>query len=159
MYPNFTNSSNTRCDASSLRVQPGRLRCRDYPVSQKLYKKIKKRNIHRYPAPLFSKQNKKYCTTVLQLIIIIRLKCIIIWENIHVLDFVLTWTPSEQWNNHPRSQLARQSQPAMSATVSNIVFDDIFTILDINKEGKKFDRGPRDLTSFLPWTITSHRHY
>ena len=29
----------------------------------------------------------------------------------------------------------------MSATVSNIVFDDIFTINAIDKEGKKFDRG------------------
>jgi hypothetical protein len=30
----------------------------------------------------------------------------------------------------------------MAATVSSIVFDDIFTINAIDKEGKKFDRGP-----------------
>jgi len=30
----------------------------------------------------------------------------------------------------------------MSAAVSSIVFDDIFTISDIDKEGRKFDRGP-----------------
>lgn len=29
----------------------------------------------------------------------------------------------------------------MSAPTSNIVFDDIFTINGIDKEGKKFDRG------------------
>jgi hypothetical protein len=29
----------------------------------------------------------------------------------------------------------------MSSTTSNIVFDDIFTINGIDKEGKKFDRG------------------
>ena len=32
--------------------------------------------------------------------------------------------------------------PIMSAAVSSIVFDDIFTISDIDKEGRKFDRGP-----------------
>jgi hypothetical protein len=31
----------------------------------------------------------------------------------------------------------------MAANSSNIVFDDIFTIHDIDKEGKKFDRGPQ----------------
>jgi len=30
----------------------------------------------------------------------------------------------------------------MAAAVSSIVFDDIFTIDAIDKEGKKFDRGP-----------------
>jgi hypothetical protein len=30
----------------------------------------------------------------------------------------------------------------MAAAVSSIVFDDIFTINAIDKEGKKFDRGP-----------------
>lgn len=29
----------------------------------------------------------------------------------------------------------------MASLTSNIVFDDIFTIKAINKEGKKFDRG------------------
>ena len=29
----------------------------------------------------------------------------------------------------------------MTSNASNIVFDDIFTINDIDKEGKKFDRG------------------
>ena len=29
----------------------------------------------------------------------------------------------------------------MTSTVSNIVFDDIFTINAIDKEGKKFERG------------------
>ena len=44
----------------------------------------------------------------------------------------------------------------MSATVSNIVFDDIFTINDIDKEGKKFDRGPSFLALFPVLTITSY---
>ena len=43
----------------------------------------------------------------------------------------------------------------MSAAVSSIVFDDIFTINAIDKEGKKFDRGLSSLSSFV-LTITSH---
>jgi hypothetical protein len=31
----------------------------------------------------------------------------------------------------------------MAASASNIVFDDMFTISAIDKEGKKFDRGRR----------------
>jgi hypothetical protein len=31
----------------------------------------------------------------------------------------------------------------MAASSSNIVFDDMFTLSGIDKEGKKFDRGPR----------------
>ena len=44
----------------------------------------------------------------------------------------------------------------MSAAVSSIVFDDIFTINAIDKEGKKFDRGLSSLSSFRLTTITSH---
>jgi DNA-directed RNA polymerases I, II, and III subunit RPABC3 len=43
----------------------------------------------------------------------------------------------------------------MSAAVSSIVFDDIFTINAIDKEGKKFDRGLSSLSSFR-LTITSY---
>lgn len=38
----------------------------------------------------------------------------------------------------------------MSSNASNIVFDDIFTIQAIDKEGKKFDRGMS--SNALPWT-------
>ena len=31
----------------------------------------------------------------------------------------------------------------MASNTSNVLFDDIFTINDIDKEGKKFDRGVR----------------
>jgi hypothetical protein len=31
--------------------------------------------------------------------------------------------------------------PLMASLTSNIVFDDIFAIKEINKDGKKFDRG------------------
>jgi hypothetical protein len=37
----------------------------------------------------------------------------------------------------------------MASTSSSIVFDDIFTTDDIDKDGKKFDRGPD-----LPMRIT-----
>jgi len=49
----------------------------------------------------------------------------------------------------------------MSATISSIVFDDIFTISDIDKEGIKFDRGPMspvqslDEIKYLPKRLTS----
>jgi hypothetical protein len=36
----------------------------------------------------------------------------------------------------------------MAATSSSIVFDDIFTIESIDKEGKKFDRGPSQFNDF-----------
>jgi hypothetical protein len=42
-----------------------------------------------------------------------------------------------------RARLFVCSLPAMAASASNIVFDDMFTISAIDKEGKKFDRGPR----------------
>jgi len=35
-----------------------------------------------------------------------------------------------------------QCPPGMANTSSSIIFDDIFTINAIDKEGKKFDRGP-----------------
>jgi hypothetical protein len=35
----------------------------------------------------------------------------------------------------------------MATTVSSVVFDDIFTINAIDKEGKKFDRGIRSFES------------
>ncbi len=35
------------------------------------------------------------------------------------------------------------SLTSMASAASNIVFDDIFTISSIDKEGKKFDRGQR----------------
>lgn len=39
------------------------------------------------------------------------------------------------------SHLILPSFPPMATTSSNIVFDDIFTLNAIDKEGKKFDRG------------------
>jgi len=52
------------------------------------------------------------------------------------------------------------NDPIMSAAVSSIVFDDIFTISDIDKEGRKFDRGPifpvQSLDEMKMFTQTRH---
>jgi len=40
-----------------------------------------------------------------------------------------------------RVGLAANCESIMATTVSSVVFDDIFTINAIDKEGKKFDRG------------------
>jgi len=42
----------------------------------------------------------------------------------------------------------------MSAPAANIVFDDIFTISDIDKEGKKFDRGLVLPSAWMPDFLT-----
>ena len=40
---------------------------------------------------------------------------------------------------------AGSNDDKMSSNTSNVLFDDIFTINDIDKEGKKFDRGARSV--------------
>ena len=45
----------------------------------------------------------------------------------------------------------------MSSNTSNVLFDDIFTINAIDKEGKKFDRGARSASVLhvaIPLTVT-----
>lgn len=41
---------------------------------------------------------------------------------------------------------------AMSSGPSNVLFDDLFTINDIDREGKKFDRGKIQLTSVCSYS-------
>ena len=58
---------------------------------------------------------------------------------------VETDSGSESSKNRTQNREGEHAFPTitdMSAAVSNIVFDDIFTINAIDKEGKKFDRGP-----------------
>lgn len=54
-------------------------------------------------------------------------------------------TVGEETEQHERMStkchLILPSFPPMATTSSNIVFDDIFTLNAIDKEGKKFDRG------------------
>jgi len=47
----------------------------------------------------------------------------------------------------------------MAAVVSSIVFDDIFTINAIDKEGKKFDRGLTYQLLFSIMVISLHSAY
>lgn len=50
-------------------------------------------------------------------------------------------------DSKPRVGLAANCGSIMATTVSSVVFDDIFTINAIDKEGKKFDRGMRSFES------------
>lgn len=46
----------------------------------------------------------------------------------------------------------------MASNTSNIVFDDIFTINAIDKEGKKFDRGMFEFVLFLHHLLSNQIH-